>query len=826
MPRKDKNITPSVTEKLQQLGYNVADWDDSQSESKITREVSAVLATASKAGSGKPGWPDRLYVNVHEKLLILVEEKPAVKDHDNPDVNKGAISGVKWYLERFLNENLPEALRGFFDNWKILGIAVSGDLSLEYQHKFNCYFLDRQIERVVALSQVTNFMAEDQLLSVFNSLDEEKAVSAVSTSSKKINNLLRQVDSQKRPVLLSALMISLHRVPPNDANYVNDFPDHYNTYSASSIITNMLDTVGNVLKTEGIPSEKMEALNTELAFLKTDQTLNNSNVLKDILIELETAVIPLFNDKFAANSNYDIIGKFYEEFLKYAGVSNVKKGIVLTPRHITTLFTKLVDLKDNDRIVDLASGTGAFLIAGMNALIGRINKSTRTDKDQAIANVKAKQLLGFELNTTMYICAVSNMLFRGDGKSSIHNYDSINDKRAQDELSKFKPTVGFINPPYSGKENKTDPTPKEISFLIKLLDNCSRYGVMIAPLSTYFKETEVRENILKKHTLKYVINMPGDLFQPNASTHTAVAVFETNRAFNYDEDEVTFYDLREDGFVLAKNKGRTDLYGRWPKIEAELLEALKQQSVPDGVTLVRTKIKPGDEWTIYAHSKVDYSTLTEDNFIDSVADYVLFEAKKNLGILDADISEMQTFEAVGNYFSANTGIRIDTKNTRQDKAIDISKWKEFAVDDLFDVTGTTTTTLYDLETTFGAGNFPYLTTRATNNGVSGFYDHSTESGNVLVADSAVTGFVSYQEDAFTASDHVELLKPKFELNKKRALFIRTIFMVGSYKYAYGRKFNQNRIKATNLLLPVDSKGNPDWQSMETYIESLPYSEYI
>jgi len=826
MPRKDKNITPSVTEKIQQLGYNVADWDDSQSESKITPEVSTVLLTASKSGSSKPGWPDRIYVNKHEKLLVLVEEKPSVKDHDDPEISKGAISGIKWYLGRFLNENLTEALRGTFDNWKIVGIAVSGDLSLEYQHKFNCYFIDRQTERINSLNQVTNFMAEDQLLAVFNSLDEEKAVAAVSQSSRKINNLLRQVDSQKRPVLLSALMISLHRVAKNDTNYTNDFPDHYKTYSASTIITNLLSTVMSVLRAEGIPSEKLEALNTELAFLSTDQTLNNSTVLKEILLELETAVIPLFDEKFSSNSNYDIIGKFYEEFLKYAGVSNVKKGIVLTPRHITSLFTKLVDLRDNDRIVDLASGTGAFLIAGMNALVNQIKKSSRTDKDEAIANVKKAQLLGFELNTTMYICAVSNMLFRGDGKSSIHNYDSINDKRAQEELDKFKPTIGFINPPYSGKENKTDPTPKEITFLTKLLDNCSRYGVIIAPLSTYFKDSEIRENILKKHTLKYVINMPGDLFQPNASTQTAVAVFETNRAFDYSTDEVTFYDLREDGFVLAKNKGRTDLYGRWPEIESSLLESLSPKSKPDGVTLVKTKIRPGDEWTIYAHSKVDYSKLSEENFVDSVADYVLYQAKKDLGILEADISEMQTFEAVGNFFSGNKGIRIDTVKKRSHKAPDTTEWKEFKVEKLFDVTGSSTTTVFDLETIHGSGSYPYLTTRATNNAVTGFYDYSTEEGNVLVADSAVTGYVSYQESAFTASDHVEVLKPKFDLNKYSALYLRTIFMVGSYKYAYGRKFNQIRIRATRLLLPIDKNGEPDWAYMEKYIQSLPYSEYL
>ena len=646
MARKDKNVTPSVTQKLQSLGYNVADWDDSKTDKKITKEIASILSTASKKQNGKVGYPDRVFVDIHEKLLILVEEKPAIKDHDNPDIGKGAISGIKWYLSCFFNSKVDTKLDGYFDDWKILGIAVSGDLSQEYQHKFSCYTIDSEAERVVGLNQVTNFMTKDQFLALFNSLDEEAAVAKIAGSSKKINNLLRSIDSQKRPVLLSALMIALYK----PKLYRNDFPDLYKRYTGDIIINNLWPTVKNVLKSEGIPDEKLSALKTELAFLNTDQTLKTTGILKDILDELDDDVIPLFTARVATNSNYDIIGKFYEEFLKYAGVSNVKKGIVLTPRHITTLFTKLIPLKDDDRIVDLCSGTGAFLIAGMNALIAQINKSERTDKDTAIANVKSKQLLGFELNPTMYICAVSNMLFRGDGKSSIHNYDSIRDQRAQDELDRFLPTIGFINPPYSGKENATDPTPKEITFLMKLLSNCSRYGVIIAPLSTYFKDDSIRERILTRHTLKCVINMPGELFQPNASTHTAIAVFETNRAFDYNNDEVIFYDLQDDGFVLSKNKGRTDAYNRWPAIETKLLDALKPAATPDGIILVRTKIKKGDEWTVYAHSKTDYSTLSEDDFVKSITDHMVFVAKKDLDILDKNISEIELLNVVSTYY--------------------------------------------------------------------------------------------------------------------------------------------------------------------------------
>ncbi len=175
--------------------------------------------------------------------------------------------------------------------------------------------------------------------------------------------------------------------------------------------------------------------------------------------------------------------------------------------------------------------------------------------------------------------------------------------------------------------------------------------MIIAPLSTYFKDDGIRKNILTKHTLKYVINMPSDLFQPNASTHTSIAVFETNRSFRYDKDEVTFLDLRDDGFMLSKSKGRTDIYGRWLQIEHDLLENLKPNATPDDITLVRTKIKPGDEWTIYAHSKTDYSTLCENDFIKSIGDYMIFQAKKDLNILDKDISESEMINVIGAYYN-------------------------------------------------------------------------------------------------------------------------------------------------------------------------------
>lgn len=158
-------------------------------------------------------------------------------------------------------------------------------------------------------------------------------------------------------------------------------------------------------------------------------------------------------------------------------------------------------------------------------------------------------------------------------------------------------------------------------------------------------------------------------------------------------------------------------------------------------------------------------------------------------------------------------------------SLDIENWKEFLFEDLFEITGSKTTSIHDLEE-YGVGKFPFVTTQATNNAIEGFYDFKTEDGNVLTIDSAVIGYCSYQPLPFTASDHVEKLIPKFELNKYLAMFVTTIINNEQYRYNYGRKASQTRLKERSIKLPTTPKGDPDWQFMENYIKSLPYSASI
>ena len=47
-----------------------------------------------------------------------------------------------------------------------------------------------------------------------------------------------------------------------------------------------------------------------------------------------------------------------------------------------------------------------------------------------------------------------------------------------------------------------------------------------------------------------------------------------------------------------------------------------------------------------------------------------------------------------------------------------------------------------------------------------------------------------------------------------------------YKWSYRRQIRLNDAKKIKIKLPVAEKGNPDWQFMEDYIKSLPYSSNL
>ena len=205
------------------------------------------------------------------------------------------------------------------------------------------------------------------------------------------------------------------------------------------------------------------------------------------------------------------------------------------------------------------------------------------------------------------------------------------------------------------------------------------------------------------------------------------------------------------------------------------------------------------------------------------------QANKTMrSLLVPDIDYAESYVKKPSYVKKLRNINPPSTESFHQKKCDLKdrEWGYFNLKDLFRITGSKTNLFTDLEESDSANGYPYVSTQATNNGVNGFVDTYTEDGDVLTIDSAVLGYCAYQEKPFSASDHVEKLIPEFKINKYIAMFLVTVINQEQYRYNYGRKCSQTRLKANQIKLPCTREGNPDWDFMENFVKSQPYSKSL
>lgn len=123
----------------------------------------------------------------------------------------------------------------------------------------------------------------------------------------------------------------------------------------------------------------------------------------------------------------------------------------------------------------------------------------------------------------------------------------------------------------------------------------------------------------------------------------------------------------------------------------------------------------------------------------------------------------------------------------------------------------------------------YVTRTDENNGVSMYVQPDEYSGlehanAITIGDTTATIF--FQEHDFITGPHIIVVRADW-LNVYTAAFIISLLNMEKYRYpVFGRAFTKDLIKTTKLYLPVNEKSEPDYEFMEEYIKSLPFSNKI
>ena len=148
--------------------------------------------------------------------------------------------------------------------------------------------------------------------------------------------------------------------------------------------------------------------------------------------------------------------------------------------------------------------------------------------------------------------------------------------------------------------------------------------------------------------------------------------------------------------------------------------------------------------------------------------------------------------------------------------LDISSWKLFQISELFNVQKGKRLTKSDMKD----GKIRFIGASAINNGITAYIsndEHLHSQNTITLSYNGSIGEAFYQDEMFWASDDVNVLYPKFEMNREMAFFIIPLLKTAGKRYAFIDKWKKEDMEKSKIPLPVDKDGNPDYKYMENYI---------
>lgn len=157
--------------------------------------------------------------------------------------------------------------------------------------------------------------------------------------------------------------------------------------------------------------------------------------------------------------------------------------------------------------------------------------------------------------------------------------------------------------------------------------------------------------------------------------------------------------------------------------------------------------------------------------------------------------------------------------------LDTSKWSSFYMEELFEIKKGKRLTKANMV----SGHTRFIGAIDSNNGLREHIgQEAIHAANTITVNYNGNGVAEafYQEKPYWCSDDVNVLYPKFTLNKYVAMFICTVIRMEKYRFSYGRKWHVERMNRTEIKLPAINERELDLEFMENYIKTLNFSKGI
>ncbi|MDD3945242.1 MAG: N-6 DNA methylase [Bacteroidales bacterium] len=589
----------------------------------------------------------------------------------------------------------------------------------------------------------------------------------------------------------------------------------------------MIKKIESFLSHKELPDEKRQLIVRTISNTLLTENINRVEEGESQLKRVFAKIIDDLGIYYKIGLTTDFTGKLFNEMYGWLGFSQDKlNDVVLTPSYVASLLVKLARVNKDSYVWDFATGSAGLLVAAMNEMLIDAKNTIQSPDElsKKEIHIKAEQLLGLELLSSVYMLAILNMILMGDGSSNILNTDSIKDFDGKYGFgktdTKFPADAFILNPPYSASGNG-------MNFVEKALDMMNKgYAAIIIQNSTGSgKAINYNKRILSKHTLLASIKMPIDIFIGKSSVNTNVYVFKVNEKHHKD-DIVKFIDFTNDGYTRSNRKKASNNL----KDTGHAKE--RYQEVVDLVRFGKSKLKIFTEKEYYEghidpnngadwnkSSPTDTKPTLED-FRKTISDYFSWEITTLLKnqflstLLNSDstvdIEAAQLSQGLSDY-------QLTQEEKQALETYDKLSWGIFNLENLF---GKSTRGKRLKSAERVPGDLPFITAGETNEGFSAYIGNKVQVFPANTTTIDMFGSAKYRNFEYGGDDHVAVVHTE-KLPKYASVFVTSAIHKSSYngQFNYGRNFYAKDADTLDISLPVkDNK--PDYKIMETVISAI------
>lgn len=632
-----------------------------------------------------------------------------------------------------------------------------------------------------------------------------------------INQVLHEASVKKdvRAGIVASVLLSL--LGETEPNY-NDVP--------SIFINDINSRAYNILK-----KDKKEFF-ADFIRVPSYEKEDAQNKFKEALVS-SFFLLKKVNIKSAMRAGSDILGKFYEGFLKY-GNGAKDLGILLTPRHITEFAADVLNISHKDIIYDPTCGTGGFLVSAFYY----VKKNSTPDQ---LENFKKYRIFGVDKQPTITALAIVNMLFRGDGKNNIINYNCFAralapatvkgessaefvSKEEGLKITKHPVTKVLMNPPFALKKEK------EFEFIDHALQQMEDGGLLfsLAPISVMIergKARKWREKLLTYNTLLSVVTFPIGLFYQASGSQQTVGIFIKKGIPHDKSQKVLWGRVVEDGYVKKKRK------------------RLYDPNAPDDLS---KKIRPlakafvnNPDMEIEEKPKLQIAKIIDpdDKLVELVPEAYLTSEEMPLETIREKIQSQLRGILSFLIFDGAFSVEQLPANIKLEpwKAKTIT-WTDKSLSELFNFRNGYSASLFDLKESKEKDTIAlFRPTSTIHNIIAGWIDkkelakRKTFPAQSLLTSTDGEGSHTYSYITplpFVPNSNTSVLVPKETMPLSFLLYAAVAITNERWRYSYGRKPKGIRFKRLKIKVPINADNTVDYNAFEDVVKTIPEYQFL